>query len=218
MVLSRLFISRATALFRITSVAILCEILATPVSAYLMTRDPWTPYMLGLGIATLGAFSALLMPETLPEAKSKTSSADAVVEEETHSDPSAKRSMRQHIKGKLRGFLESTQFVTGSPAITVCLFSLFITSISKQSTSLLLQYTSKRFHWSIADVSSVLVATLDLMEFQCADNFQVQSPYLITRLHYIGKLPSPNASPFVLTHTLFSSSRELERPTISTNK
>ncbi|KAJ5108505.1 MFS general substrate transporter [Penicillium angulare] len=150
----------ATALFRIVSATLLCEVLATPVSAYLMTSDPWTPYMLGLGIATFGAISAFLMPETLDNAKSKISSMGANIAEEEEanilSQPATKGSIRQYVRGKVHELRESTQFVIGSPAVTVCLFALFITSISRQSTSLLLQYTSKRFDWSIANVSFLI--------------------------------------------------------------
>ncbi|KAJ5280424.1 MFS general substrate transporter [Penicillium angulare] len=151
----------ATALFRIVSATLLSEVLATPVSAYSMTRDAWTPYMLGLGIATLGSISAFLMPETLTNAKSKISSVGVNIEEEQEaeiqSQLATKGSIRHYIGRKVYEVRELTQSVIGSPAVTVCLFAQFITSISKQSTSILLQYTSKRFDWSIGN-SSLLVS------------------------------------------------------------
>ncbi|PWY64054.1 MFS general substrate transporter [Aspergillus heteromorphus CBS 117.55] len=177
----------ATALFRLSSAVILSEVLATPVSAYLMTRDPWMPFMLGLGISTLGSLSAFLIPESLTDIKSKTSSPD---EEETRPDPAGKGSVsvRQYIKGKLQALRDSIRFIMGKPAVTVCLFAMFATSISRQSTSLLLQYTSKRFEWSIAN-SSLLISLRGTITLA---NFLLLTPalsFLLTRhFHLPGKL------------------------------
>ncbi|KAJ9244771.1 hypothetical protein DTO169E5_1592 [Paecilomyces variotii] len=178
----------ATALFRLTSAVILSEVLATPVSAYLMADDPWLPFMLGLGIAILGSWSAFIMPESLNPAKSGISSTTVPSEEEIRSSPAGRDAVRQYIRGKMRDLRDSTRFIMGSPAVAVCLFALFITSISKQSTSLLLQYTSKRFHWSIAN-SSLLISMRGLVTLA---NFLLLMPALSafsTRyLHLPGKL------------------------------
>lgn len=146
--------SRATALFRLSSAVILSEVLATPISAYLMARNPWPPFMLGLGVSILGSLSAFLIPETLTDARSKAVSATDPDEDATQTETTiaGKNSRRQYIKDKLRDLHKSTRFITDNPGVTICLFALFITSFSKQSTSLLLQYTSKRFHWSIGNV------------------------------------------------------------------
>ena len=108
--------------------------------------------MLGLGVAILGSLSAFLIPETLSSARLKIVSATEPDEDTTQTNIAGKISRGQYIKGKMRSLYNSTQFIIESPGVTTCLFALFITSISKQSTSLLLQYTSKRFHWSIANV------------------------------------------------------------------
>ncbi|PLN79614.1 MFS general substrate transporter [Aspergillus taichungensis] len=152
----------ATALFRLSSVGILSEVLATPVSAYLMTRDPWPPFMLGLGVAVLGSLFAFLIPETLSSARSKITSATEPDEGTTQTTTAGKISRGQYIKEKMRSLYNSSRFITESPGVTTCLFALLITSISKQSTSLLLQYTSKRFHWSIAN-SSLLISLRGLI-------------------------------------------------------
>ncbi|KAJ5720497.1 MFS general substrate transporter [Penicillium malachiteum] len=178
----------ATALFRITSATLLAEALATPVSAYLMTRDPWIPYMLGLGIATLGAFSAYFMPETLSKAKPETSTETRLANEETQSQDSQSTSkyysIRRFIIGKLRDLQRSTRFIMGNPDISACLFVVFITSITKQSTSLLLQFTSKRFHMTIAK-ASLLISVRGSITLA---NFIVLMPavsFLITRYFHL---------------------------------
>ncbi|OJJ47370.1 hypothetical protein ASPZODRAFT_65203 [Penicilliopsis zonata CBS 506.65] len=178
----------ATALFRLFSAVILSEVLATPVSAYLMASDPWVPYMLGLGIAMVGSLSAFLMPESLSDAKSKISSTTAPSNEETQSYPDGKFSVRQYILDKLQHFRDSTRFIMSTPGVAVCLVALFIASISKQSTSLLLQYTSKRFDWSIAD-ASLLISLRGIVTLA---NFLLLMPALssiLTRhFHLPGKL------------------------------
>ncbi|RAK73277.1 putative MFS multidrug transporter [Aspergillus fijiensis CBS 313.89] len=146
----------ATALFRLTSTVIVSEVLATPVSAYLMASDPWLPFMLGLGVSTLGSLAAFLMPETLNDAKSKIDLTTVTSEDETQSSLNGKTSVKQYIKGRFQDLQDSARLIIGSPAIAICLFALFVTSISKQSTSLLLLYTSKRFSWSIADASLLI--------------------------------------------------------------
>ncbi|PLB39661.1 putative MFS multidrug transporter [Aspergillus candidus] len=154
----------ATALFRLSSAVILSEVLATPISAYLMARNPWPPFMLGLGVSILGSLSAFLIPETLTDARSKAVSATDPDEDATQTETTiaGKNSRRQYIKDKLRDLHKSTRFITDNPGVTICLFALFITSFSKQSTSLLLQYTSKRFHWSIGN-SSLLISLRGLI-------------------------------------------------------
>jgi len=46
-------------------IIILGEILATPVSATMMTWSSWTPYLLGIAIVSLGLPIAPFLPETL---------------------------------------------------------------------------------------------------------------------------------------------------------
>ncbi|PYH87449.1 MFS general substrate transporter [Aspergillus ellipticus CBS 707.79] len=150
---------------------VLSEVLATPISAYLMTRDAWRPFMRGFGIILLGSLSAFLMPETLADAKSKISSTAAAPSEEEETQP--------HPAGK---------FIVSSPAVAVCLLGLFISSINRSSTSLLIQYTSKRFHWSIAN-SSLLISLRGTITLA---NFLLLMPalsVLLTRYsHLHGKL------------------------------
>ncbi|KAL1869217.1 hypothetical protein Plec18167_007883 [Paecilomyces lecythidis] len=178
----------ATALFRLTSAVILSEVLATPVSAYLMARNLWLPFMLGLGIAILGSWSAFMMPESLNDARSKVSSTTMPGENEVRSYPAERDAVKQYIKGKVRDLHDSTQFIMSSPDVAVCLFVLFITSISKQSTSLLLQYTSKRFQWSIEN-SSLLISLRGIITLA---NFLLLMPALSALgaryLHLPGKL------------------------------
>ncbi|KAJ5938157.1 MFS general substrate transporter [Penicillium verhagenii] len=176
----------ATALFRLGSVVFLSEILATPVSAYLMARDPWIPFVMGLGIAILGSGAALLMPETLTKAKSKVFSTTEASEEEAQLCSDEDDSLGQYIKVNLRKLRDSTQFILGNTAVAVCLFSLFIAAISKQSTNLLLQYTSKRFDWSIAN-SSLLISLRGIFALA---NFLLLMPAVSSILTKYFHLPS----------------------------
>ncbi|KAJ5915558.1 MFS general substrate transporter [Penicillium verhagenii] len=176
----------ATALFRLGSAVFLSEILATPVSAYLMASDPWIPFVLGLGIAILGSGAALLMPETLTKAKSKVFLTTEASEEEAQLYSDENDSLGQHIKVNMRKLRDSTKFIFGNTAVAICLFSLFIAAISKQSTSLLLQYTSKRFDWSIAN-SSLLISLRGIFALA---NFLLLMPAVSSILTKYFHLPS----------------------------
>ncbi|KAJ5627096.1 hypothetical protein N7528_004523 [Penicillium herquei] len=147
----------ATALFRITSLGLLSEVLATPV-------------------------------ETLSKTASKTSPETTLTDEETLSQPAAKGSIRQFIRDKVQDFCTSARFIMGSPGVIVCLFAMFITSIARQSTSILLQFTSKKFHISIAKASLLI----SLRGSITLANFLVFMPalsFILTRhFHLEGKL------------------------------
>ncbi|KKK16935.1 hypothetical protein ARAM_003759 [Aspergillus rambellii] len=126
----------ATALFRLNSVAILAEILATPVSASLMRYNAWLPFMLGLGISILGSFAVVFLPESLADAQANTCSSAILGEEEEGSElVSAKRDMPKYLKSKVRAVRDSSRFLFNTPGM----------------------YSSMKFDWSLAS-SSFLVS------------------------------------------------------------
>lgn len=146
---------RLTALFRLNGVVVLSEVLATPVSAYLMTFDPWFPYIHGLAIMTVGFLTALLLPETLEDAKGQfpKSFTGPQSESETELEPRAKTTVLRMVILEVRKFTESTQFIWSDIPVMLSLLVFFVSSISRQSATLLIQYASKKFHWSIARAS-----------------------------------------------------------------
>ncbi|KAJ5162065.1 hypothetical protein N7492_007457 [Penicillium capsulatum] len=145
---------RSTALFRLQSCALVAEVLASPTSAYLMTLDPWFPFILGTVIFGLGSIPALFLPETLEDAKAKRSQfADESTENPAQTESMNAKSALQELVRRMREFRQSTQFIWRDSNVYMMIFVLFVTIISKQSTNILLQYASKKFEWSIARAS-----------------------------------------------------------------
>lgn len=108
-----------------------------------MTVSPWIPYLLGLVIVALVLPVACFMPETLDHERS---------ESDTGGN---ERSLTDRLRHQLRQFPHLTHFLwTGN--ILLALFMFLATILGRQSTSLLLQYSSVRYGWSIAHDSLYL--------------------------------------------------------------
>ncbi|KAJ5970219.1 uncharacterized protein N7479_000137 [Penicillium vulpinum] len=166
---------RATALFRLQSCIQVAEILATPLSAYLMTFGPMFPYALSLVIIVLGSIPCFFLPETLKNAKGKRVNREALEQDSDNaqSQPPSKRTVSQEVTRQVREFIHSTRFIWADSNICLMIFVMFVTVMSRQCTNLLLQYVSKKFNWSISRASLLislrgifsLVAYLVIMPF-----------------------------------------------------
>lgn len=145
---------RATALFRLQSCVQIAEILATPLSAYLMTFGAMVPYTLSIGIIILGSIPALFLPETLKHPKRKRGNQEAPEQdsESDQSQPPRKQTVLQEVTRQVREFAQSTRFIWTDTNICLMVFVMFVTVMTRQSTNLLLQYVSKKFDWSISRV------------------------------------------------------------------
>ncbi|KAJ5535655.1 hypothetical protein N7513_008841, partial [Penicillium frequentans] len=147
---------RSTALFRLMSCVLVAEVLATPVSAYLMTINPWIPYILGYVVTLVGYISVFFLPETLEYAKAKRlnrGSGDNSTETTTRL---GKQSTLQVLRHQLRDFTESIQFMWADSNVIWMVLVVFVSVFSRQSTAILLQYASKKFGWSIAQASLLI--------------------------------------------------------------
>ncbi|KAJ5419500.1 uncharacterized protein N7487_003050 [Penicillium crustosum] len=151
---------RSTTLFRLNSAVILAEILATPISAYLMTFSPMLPNLLGVGLIILGTIPVVFLPETLKDAKAKRSipaGTEHATENERLEQQRVKKEVLQEFTRQIREFIESTRFIWSDSNVCIMVIVAFVTVIGRQSTNLLLQYVSKKFDWSIAR-SSLLIS------------------------------------------------------------
>ncbi|KAF4215558.1 hypothetical protein CNMCM8980_010606 [Aspergillus fumigatiaffinis] len=142
---------RATALFQLSAAVMISELLAVPLGGALMTwSSPWVPFVLGLVILTAGIpLAAFLLPETLPEPSGRNQS--RTVEEEDAEEDSSDVS----FSARLRVLFSATRFATHRN-ILLALAMFLASSLSRQSTSLLLQYSSTRYGWSIPQASLFL--------------------------------------------------------------
>ncbi|CAI7599947.1 unnamed protein product [Penicillium glandicola] len=149
---------RATALFRLQSCVQIAEILATPLSAYLMTFGPMFPFVLSIGVIIVGTIPALFLPETLRHAKGKQVDRRSPEQdsESEQSRPPRKQSVLQDLTRQVREFTQSTRFIWADSNICLMVFVMFVTVMSRQCTNLLMQYVSKKFDWSISRASLLI--------------------------------------------------------------
>jgi len=145
--------SRSTALFRLQSCMFLAEILATPLSAYLMTFGPMFPFTLSIGLIIVGGIPAIFLPETLEDAKAKRTRR---AEREQHSGTEPlqpdKKTVFQEITRQVHKFADSTRFIWSDSNVCLMILVLFVTVMTRQCTNLLMQYVSTKFNWSIGRV------------------------------------------------------------------
>ncbi|CRG89187.1 MFS transporter, putative [Talaromyces islandicus] len=179
---------RATALFRLNSLGIAAQIIATPISASTMNIDPWIPYFLGLVLTIASATISFFLPETLGEAKAKRQmteeTEDEAIPESLQPSATAKDSVFNTIITQAQQFISSTRHMWRNSRVLVLLAVAFAGSMEKSSLFLLIQYASAKFSWSISEASYLisvrgcmtLAAYLFLVPFL--------STYLTRSLHY----------------------------------
>ncbi|KAF3026097.1 hypothetical protein E8E15_005491 [Penicillium rubens] len=192
---------RATALFRLQSCVQIAEILATPLSAYLMTFGPMFPFILSICIIIVGSIPSFFLPETLRNAKGKqvsleTSEQDSGSEQ---SQPPRKQAVLQELSRQIREFAQSTRFIWADSNICLMVFVMFVTVMSRQCTNLLLQYVSKKFNWSISRASLLIslrgifglvtyLVIMPILGFLAAKHLSIHGKHSD---HFLSKAPTP---------------------------
>lgn len=130
-----------------------------------MTFEPAFPFILGWMIEVAGFLPVFFLPETLEDAK-----ATRLSQVQANSDAADSESAIEPIElidkpvlpellRQIREFIESTQFIWRDWNICLLILTMFVGAMSRQSTTILLQYSSKKFNWSIARVR--IPATLE---------------------------------------------------------
>lgn len=137
---------RASLFFLLTACGLLSELVATPLSALLMSRDAWIPYLMYSGLTLLaGTVPLLFLPETLPKSPPvETSSCDTSVdgdqEESTPSDTASLLPTGVSLAPRFRPLMKRN--------VIAVLLAFFVSALGRQSTSFLLQFIRKRFNWT----------------------------------------------------------------------
>ncbi|KAJ5126542.1 hypothetical protein N7448_007321 [Penicillium atrosanguineum] len=171
---------RSVALFRLQSSALVAEVLATPLSASLMTLGPAFPFVLGWVIELAGFLPVFLLPETLEDAKatrlSQQKANSNTTDSETDIEPTdpLDKAVLPELLRQIREFIESTQFIWRDWNICLLILTMFVGVMSRQSTNMLLQYSSKKFNWSIAR-ASLLISLRGIFQIV---NFLILMPVL----------------------------------------
>ncbi|GLB19587.1 hypothetical protein AtubIFM61612_009494 [Aspergillus tubingensis] len=137
-----------TAFLYVAATVLVSEILATPLSALLMTKNIWLPYLLSPVFNATGGLLLFLLPETLPQTPPGQSSSSEQV------------SQRQNIRGRIRAAVDelgqSIAVIWRHRRVQLFLAVFFIAYLGMQVMKLLLLFAVDRFHWTIAQASFLI--------------------------------------------------------------
>lgn len=157
------WITRASIFYIMAAVILLGEILATPISAFLMTWSPWVPSLLGVVFQLFGLLGAALVSETRPDPNPNTEEAPESEgllndrdEVEGEDDLSESPKLGYHMKQTMIEcweHIQTTHMKGWNLNMVFIVLTFLLASISKQALQLIIPYASKRFSWSIPRAS-----------------------------------------------------------------
>lgn len=145
--------TRTTVFSQMTAVILTTELIAPPVGAALMTKSPWIPFLASTVIAaTSFIWGVLFFPAIHNQTKPSSISSDE------------ERPVRTwYVSEKIR---ELYEHISQNKDVALVVVSFFVTLVGTHAFALLLQYISKRFHVSYAEVCSP--GTFHLYRVHCA--------------------------------------------------
>ncbi|KAL4882183.1 major facilitator superfamily domain-containing protein [Aspergillus karnatakaensis] len=154
---------RTNKIFIATAAALTSEILASPVSSYLMRFSNWFPYMLSLLIEIIGVLAALGMPETMRKGlheqedfaspSSSSSSSEAV---EGQNETQRSQFFETYIRPVWTQLLRIRDLIWKDRNILAICCAFFVGNVGSQALLLMIQYVSKRFGWSMAEAGILI--------------------------------------------------------------
>ncbi|KAH8706205.1 major facilitator superfamily domain-containing protein [Ilyonectria robusta] len=148
---------RANTFFLFSACILVGDVVATPLGALLMSKNPWIPYILSTVLATVvGGIALLLLPETLNKADSSegVQRPPSVTGNEQRASPRTADSKTLGSK-RLQALLSRLRPLAKANIIAIML-AFFVASLGRQSTGFLVQYIRQRFNWSYAKASFVV--------------------------------------------------------------
>ncbi|RAL00275.1 MFS transporter [Aspergillus ibericus CBS 121593] len=152
---------RSVAYFLLSGAMLLSEIVAIPLSAWMMSSSIWVPWMLGLACEVGGAFVVFFLPETKP--KSSEDPVDEVVSDTMERpEDSLVFTWSGIVRFARSQITELNDFVCGHPSSIVVSFAFLASSYGIIAVPFMLQYVSRRFSWSLAE-ASLLIAVKGIL-------------------------------------------------------
>lgn len=133
--------TRSRMFFALDAAFILTEIVGPVVGSALMTQDLWTPVLIGVATSLLAVCLSLLVPETLEDTKPTRTL--------VHSSPVA------IIRDLVSHCTKTLSFILQNIDVAYIVFSFLAIEFSRQSSTILVQYVSERFGWSLAQANQL---------------------------------------------------------------
>ena len=161
--------TRASTFFRLSSANYLCFLIGPPLAAWLMAKNPWLPFTLGVCLQAIAIPVTLAMPETLGARKvDKNGSVESDIDSDpldlSEKDrPATPRTL--HLNQPRRIFAAMRKAIASLATASAFLLSTwripFFLSIypfrmlMSALDSLLLQYISKRYDWPFSAATNI---------------------------------------------------------------
>lgn len=167
---------RASAYFFTMAIFLISEMISNPLGGTLLLLGNWAPLLVGISVAILSVLVLLPLPETLDfdqatdavRVASATdsatdSAADGIADDaDGHLTKEPQTIWRQTVHLLRNDLLETWRFIVSNRRIVLPMSSFVFYVIGRFVQELLLQYATKRYHWSWSRVCLSLPVPLAL--------------------------------------------------------
>ncbi|TPX11094.1 uncharacterized protein E0L32_007955 [Thyridium curvatum] len=147
---------RASVFFRVSAVFLVAELISGPIGGALLLVHPWLPLLVGMLINLLSFFTLWVLPETahLIKKVDEQEAEDAADEEEV--DRPVEGTWHHMMMTAKRDLLETSKFILGNRSIVILMIPMVFYAVGKYVQELLLQYATKRYHWTWSKAAFLL--------------------------------------------------------------
>ncbi|KAI7280915.1 hypothetical protein KC345_g4476 [Hortaea werneckii] len=156
---------RASTFLRVGASELAAKVVVPPISASLMTINPWIPSLIGTGLLLICFLTYGLVPETLnyyqpaehPSAAQPTTSSTETTQQpnppSSNTHPTHHSTPTNPLTRLLHTLHTATTFLTHDPRIPLLILPFIGHSLIAQTSQLLLQYTSKRYRLTFSQAT-----------------------------------------------------------------
>lgn len=143
-----------------SSVSYVVSLIGPVLASLTMTRSLWLPFYLGIGLLLMTLPIILLLPRTTEQDKGRHSNegseANSLLGAPLHSNEATDASVLNiAIPKKVLLHLKATgSLLIGRRNFQLLLAAFMILALASSSTAILVQYISKRYQWTFAQVST----------------------------------------------------------------
>ncbi|KAJ5503320.1 MFS multidrug transporter [Penicillium fimorum] len=145
---------RTTAFSQVHAAVLLSELISIPLGSSLISVDPWIPVLGALGFMAMTIVFGLIFTPNFgnPYMKLQCPESDEVLSD-LPSAPSGK--IRDRLSQTMTKLVDSCQWITMD--VLLMLGAFFVCQLSRQVSGILLQYSSFKFNWEYAKVTSPIL-------------------------------------------------------------
>jgi len=159
---------RATVFFQFGAAFLTAQTISAPLSGFLMLYSIWLPLLVSWVLMTFTNLLAFMFPETVQlhseardtqrrsNGRMRGGNSDSSSEDDVEAE-NATPSAFQEFKSKAHeGLMDAWEFVMGNMKIAGLMLSLVFVVLGKLAQELLLQYATKRYHWTWSEAAFLM--------------------------------------------------------------